>query len=561
MNSFISLISKKKINHILRLEKENKCNYKELINNYLVIKSNTIKKFEKDKGLFESNNLVIFIEGVILNLKSLFLEYKFDNLETLIEGMYFKDGEKFFNRFRGSFCGLIYDKRDGRTIVFTNHIGDKQVFFYEHEDFIVVSSNIDNINRFLKDNNVKITLNENAAYELLTYGFMTGSNTLIKEISKLEAGTYIKFNEKLEIYRYHKFTNELIKDITEDEAIDRIDILFRNAVKMEFEKDLEYGYKHLCNLSGGLDSRMINCVARDLGYDNILNITYCKNNYLDELIAKQISTDLGNEFLFKSLDDVSFIYDIDDVVRKNGAMSCYSALTGGKNFFETINFSRYGLNHTGQLGDVVIGTFCTKAKHLKPINILGTYSNILIDKLDKKHLNKYESEEIYQFYTRGFTGCLNSHSLTQEFTEVSSPFLDIDLMEFCLSINPEMRINHNLYIKWIMKKYPNASKYKWEKIDGKIYTNKKLLKIKSKIKRSIISIINGQSEFYNMNPFEYWYKTNINMSRFMDKYFKDNIEKLNNNKELKEDAIKMYNTADAREKTQVLTLLAFLKVF
>ena len=34
-----------------------------------------------------------------------------------------------------------------------------------------------------------------------------------------------------------------------------------------------------------------------------------------------------------------------------------------KNSLDTINLDTYGLVHTGQLGDVVIGTFSSKAQH------------------------------------------------------------------------------------------------------------------------------------------------------------------------------------------------------
>ncbi len=59
---------------------------------------------------------------------------------------------------------------------------------------------------------------------------------------------------------------------------------------MEFDKDIEYGYKHLVSLSGGLDSRMTTYVANDLGYgDSIVNLTFSKTNYVDEQTAKDIA--------------------------------------------------------------------------------------------------------------------------------------------------------------------------------------------------------------------------------------------------------------------------------
>lgn len=44
------------------------------------------------------------------------------------------------------------------------------------------------------------------------------------------------------------------------DLIDMLDEKFRAVVKLEFDKDIEYGYKYLVDLSGGLDSRMTSWV-------------------------------------------------------------------------------------------------------------------------------------------------------------------------------------------------------------------------------------------------------------------------------------------------------------
>lgn len=38
-----------------------------------------------------------------------------------------------------------------------------------------------------------------------------------------------------------------------------------------------------------------------------------------------------------------------------------------------------------------------------------------------------------------------------------------------------------------------------------------------------------------MNPIEYWYRTNISLKTFLDNYFKDNIDRLDQFPELKTD--------------------------
>ena len=63
-------------------------------------------------------------------------------------------------------------------------------------------------------------------------------------------------------------------------------------MKRVFEKDLEYGYKHLVALSGGLDSRMTAWVGHNMGYTNMLNYTFSQTDYLDETVPKEITDTL-----------------------------------------------------------------------------------------------------------------------------------------------------------------------------------------------------------------------------------------------------------------------------
>ncbi|PEN17505.1 asparagine synthase, partial [Bacillus wiedmannii] len=93
----------------------------------------------------------------------------------------------------------------------------------------------------------------------------------------------------VEVHRYFNLNNTPREDKSEEAIIEEMDSLFREAIRLQFEKDREYGYKHIASLSGGLDSRMVNFVAHDLGYKDILNYTFSQSNYLDEKIAKDIA--------------------------------------------------------------------------------------------------------------------------------------------------------------------------------------------------------------------------------------------------------------------------------
>ena len=72
--------------------------------------------------------------------------------------------------------------------------------------------------------------------------------TLFKEFKKLKPGHYLKFqNGIIKSIQYYRF-NTPNYNLSEEEIVNNTDALFRQAVKRAFEKNNEYGYKHLSSL-------------------------------------------------------------------------------------------------------------------------------------------------------------------------------------------------------------------------------------------------------------------------------------------------------------------------
>lgn len=75
------------------------------------------------------------MDGVILNKIDLYKEYSVneDRIEILLNKMSNVEPKTFFNKFRGSFGGAIFNKDENIFTLYTNHVGDKEVFYYIHE--------------------------------------------------------------------------------------------------------------------------------------------------------------------------------------------------------------------------------------------------------------------------------------------------------------------------------------------------------------------------------------------------------------------------------------------
>lgn len=529
---------------------------------------NVMNKFKKDTVFRFEEGKICLLDGVILNKKELLQKKQENSWGDLVEHLAFE--ADFPNVLRGCFNGIIYDRDKKVFTVYTNHIGDRPVYYNFYKDKMLISSNYNYMLEVLKYNNIPLTVNKAAAQYMLTYGYMIEDATFCQEVYRLLPG--MKLNiidnnaEQYEFTRYYQISNEENLSITEAEAIELIDQSFRKAVKREFEKDKEYGYKHLVDLSGGLDSRMVSWVANDMGYKDQLNISYCKEGYYDEKISKEIAKYLNHEYVFKYLDDKKFLYDIEEITEKNFCAATYFGITGGNRLLKSLNMNLFGLEHTGQLGDALLSTFYQKKADNFSVPVFGekVYSTYLECEFDESVLNKYKNKELFAINERGFLGACSSHSIRQNYTEVSSPFLDIDFMDICLSIPFEIRKNHNLYLKWIEKKYPDALQFAWEKTRVKMTkgwrVKSKIKMIGIKIKHIIEKHVMKKQYTDTMNPFEYWYGEDENVKKFLNDYYRENKKYLMVLEEKERTQIEnMFEHSNAIDKMLVLTAIAGVK--
>lgn len=546
-----------------------------------------VNKFMNDRLFAETAGYIVVVEGVILNNHELMLKYQTESWLDCVVKMYEQNGEAFYNAFRGSFSGALYDKQEDKWIVFTCHTGEKQVFYRQEPDGFLVASEMRFMVEIMKANQIRPEIDEIGCYFSLTHGFCIEDRTLVKDVHKLIAGHYLRIqNGQLEVIQYHRFTNKPV-EMTEEEAVEGIDRLFRQAVKRAFEKDREYGYRHLTCLSGGLDSRMTVWVAHQMGYTDQSNIDYSQSYYLDFKISQQIAIDLHHDYFFSPLDHGDFIprYQfLPQLTYGSGFM-----LGHGYSLEQLINYEPFGIFHTGQIGDAVIGTFFKKNEYNKEYKLgQGAYSHELLERLkDYQFVDDYENEEIFCLYTRAFTGANQGLLTFQENTEHYSPFTDVDFMEFCYSIPLNFRYGHKIYFDWVLDKYPKAGDYVWEKSKQKIrrFENRvpktmRVLgyevphftepKFKEYVKGFILRRLGlrkkgekpktiVQNSPYNMNPVDYWYNTNPAIKEFVDGFWEENHVQIPS-QQLHGDMEHLYRDCVPYDKLQCLSVLAAIKL-
>ena len=109
--------------------------------NYKVCRC-TVNKFLEDKICYRDTMCICLIEGIVLNKLELMERYNVNSFSDLIKGMFKSEGETFFNKFRGCYAGAYYDVEEKIWYIYTNHVGDRPIFYYKVCQLFLIFSKI-----------------------------------------------------------------------------------------------------------------------------------------------------------------------------------------------------------------------------------------------------------------------------------------------------------------------------------------------------------------------------------------------------------------------------------
>ncbi len=527
--------------------------------------SHLLNKFSEDRVYLADADRVCFMDGYVYN-KNAFMGQGDDWQQSFASSLQ-HDAEAHLRQLRGAFCGYACDVKKNRTLIYTDQVSNKALYYYVSGDSWIVSNYVDFIVRVLRANHIAYHFDQTAAKYMLSYGYMLDDSTYVKEIRRLLPGCFAVLGDgRAEIIQYYKLCCHE-QPMTEDEALDKLDRAFRQAVEREFEKDKEYGYDHLVDLSAGLDSRMVCWVAHDMGYTQQTNLSYSKLGYRDDIVSGEIAKYLGHEYLFKSLDDVRWMYDVDEMTLKNNGAAICLGMTGGNRMLKSVNMDRFGIEHTGIIGGPTMASYY-KDRELAygpPRYGLNSYSTRLGYTFDEKVLERYETQEAFAMNTRGLLGMQVSYMIRQNYIECASPFADVDMLETAFSIPFAYRVDDKLYLRWIAEKYPGAAEFGWEKWGG--VKPKKNHIFFRKVKTTQRLLYGYWCQMFHkpnpdsMNPMDYWYTQEEPVRRYLEHMYEQRIHSDVLPQELADDMRNLYQTGSFIEKSLVLTVLSAVYLY
>lgn len=478
---------------------------------------------------------------------------------------------------RGSYAGVYWSRTDAQWLLFTDPLSTKPLYYAKTKGGWHISNDYDSLAKQLSKHQ-SLEINPLGVYQILCFGYALEENTLFSPIKRLPVGTVgilktfktsqaVASDYDLDIKTLYQLPLETY-DINRDEAAEEVDRLFKQAINRSFSLDKNLGRNHLVSLSGGLDSRMTSWVAHCLGFRNQTNLTFAQKNSLDKKIAERISRHLNHDWHFLALDGGDILRDMDLVTQHTGGNVVYYGQAHTRRSLQDIDGTKYGLLHTGMLGDVVLGSYLQNQANPAQFSVAsGASSTRFISKLKALGFSpSYPNEEHHKMMLRGLYGMNMGLLSVYDKTESYSPFTDIDFFDFCMRLPVKMRANHSLYIHWMKTYYPASTSFIWERTRANVLSRNITFRSKSMPIKTWVWKLFERIRFKNttanpnfMTPIDYWLTTEYRLKKDLNDYAKEHFSLITNEENIRQDLEDLYRSGNGVEKIQVLTVLAAAK--
>lgn len=205
----------------------------------------------------------ITYNGEVYNFKELRVQLEalghqfHSNTDTeVVLNAYAEWGHNCINKFNGMFAFAIWDKKEQRLFLARDRYGIKPLYYHIRNETFAFASEVKAI---IASGVYKSRLDKEGLVEYLTFQNFFTNKTLFQDVKILMPGhyAYVDRSGRFEKNQYWDFNFCGSLKITETEAVEETDRLFRQAVQRQLISDVHIN----AYLSGGIDSGAITMIA------------------------------------------------------------------------------------------------------------------------------------------------------------------------------------------------------------------------------------------------------------------------------------------------------------
>jgi asparagine synthase (glutamine-hydrolysing) len=204
----------------------------------------------------ENDSIWIIFNGEIYNYQELRTEliskghiFRTKSDTEVIVHLYEEYGHDCVQKLRGMFAFAIWDSVQKSLFLARDRVGIKPLYYYLDKNFLSFGSEI---KAMLVDPAVPREIDPSMIDRFLTYGYCPGSQTLLRNVFKLEAGHWLAVQDgRIQIQCYWDLDFQQVDDHESTEPIEQQLLnLLDESVQLHMISDVPVGFL----LSGGVDS-------------------------------------------------------------------------------------------------------------------------------------------------------------------------------------------------------------------------------------------------------------------------------------------------------------------
>ncbi|MFC1541688.1 7-cyano-7-deazaguanine synthase, partial [Candidatus Latescibacterota bacterium] len=250
---------------------------------------------------FEKNG--IYVKGYVFDKNNIL--YRNSGLADYFSGCATEEEfRKKIEHANGMFSVII--NQDDIAFIAVDRTRTFPLFYSETGNGVCISDNT-----YYFRNTLNLKQNDSlSAKEFLHTGYVTGENTLLKNVCQLQAGQYMIAGESLKKGYYYKYAvnTDFIRTYEELEngLLDTLDEVFDRLIKSVDNRTI------VVPLSGGYDSRLIAIMLKRLGYENVVCFTYGRQDSFEIKISEEVAGKLGYRFTYVEYGDELIEGFVDD---------------------------------------------------------------------------------------------------------------------------------------------------------------------------------------------------------------------------------------------------------
>ncbi len=463
----------------------------------------------------EDGSIVVVFNGEIYNFLELKEDlikrghkfYTSSDTEVIVH-LYEDYREGFLSFLNGMFAIGLWDNKEQKLILARDRMGEKPVYYTRLNDTLIFGSEIKSI---LCYPGFKKEIEPKAIYHYFTFNNIPAPLTSYKNIYKLFPGEFLTYkNGVVETRRYWEIHFSKTNKLSEDEIKDHLYYNLTKAVKLRLISDVPLG----AFLSGGIDSSIMVALMSEISNASVKTFSIgLENERESELpfareVAQRYGTDhhelIARPDALDLLDQI--LWHFDEPFGDSSAIPTFLVSQLTKNYV-TVAIS-------GDGGDELFGGYGRYRRIMNRSNIQNTpkmlripvsklLGNILPFGFKGKAFLQSLQYDNYKFFTVGTSEELKDYLFSVDFLlktknitsyevadkvllkgqsllnqcmffdmmvylpddiltkvdrmsmanslETRAPFLDHNLVEFAMTISPELKVNRGI-TKYILKK-------------------------------------------------------------------------------------------------------------